>query len=146
MNLTKTINMLNTDKTILVLGATGQQGRPTVEHLIQAGWHVRALTRQPDKPAAQRLVAAGAEIIQGDLNDVEALERAIAGVYGVYSVQAPQEHGPEVEVQQGKRVGDVAHLSNVQHFVYASAGGADRESPLPHIQSKWQIEQHLRQL
>jgi len=138
--------MINTGKTILVTGSTGQQGRPTVEHLLKTGWRVRALTRHPEKPAAQQLAQAGAEIIPGDLNDAASLERAIEGVYGVYSVLTPQEHGPEVERQQGKLIGDLARQANVQHVVYSSAGGADRQSPLPHIQSKWLIEQYLRQL
>lgn len=107
---------------------------------------MRALARDPEKPVAQQLAQAGAEIIRGDLNDVASLEHAIEGVHGVYIMLASQEHGPEVELQQGKTIGDVARKANVQHVVYSSAGGADRQSPLPHIQSKWLIEQYLRQL
>jgi uncharacterized protein YbjT (DUF2867 family) len=34
----------------------------------------------------------------------------------------------------------------VQHFVYTSVGGADRNSGVPHFESKWEIEGHIRQI
>jgi uncharacterized protein YbjT (DUF2867 family) len=42
---------------ILVTGATGQQGGAVARHLLAARFPVRALTRDPDKPAAQALAA-----------------------------------------------------------------------------------------
>ena len=41
---------------------------------------------------------------------------------------------------------DAAQAAGVQHFVYTSVGGADRKSGLPHFESKWQIEEHIRAL
>ena len=49
---------MNEKKTILVSGATGQQGGATVKHLLAKGWTVRALTRNAGTPAAQALAAA----------------------------------------------------------------------------------------
>ena len=40
---------------ILVAGATGRQGGATARHLLADGWGVRAMTRDPDKPAAASL-------------------------------------------------------------------------------------------
>src|SRR5205085_3112424 len=54
---------------ILVTGATGQQGGAVARHLLAAGFPVRALTRDPDKPAAQALAARGATLVRGDLTD-----------------------------------------------------------------------------
>jgi len=34
----------------------------------------------------------------------------------------------------------------VQHFVYSSVGGAERNSGIDHWESKWEIEQHIRKL
>ena len=45
----------NKKGTILVTGATGNQGRPTVKHLVARGWHVRGLTRNPESDKAKRL-------------------------------------------------------------------------------------------
>ncbi len=52
--------MDKSDKIILVTGATAR-------HLLAQGWRVRALTRDPNKPAAHALAQAGAEAVQGDL-------------------------------------------------------------------------------
>ena len=75
-------------KIILVTGATGRQGGATARHLLTNGWQVKALTRDASKPEAQALAQAGAEIVQGDLEDKAALLDLMQGVYGVYSVQA----------------------------------------------------------
>jgi uncharacterized protein YbjT (DUF2867 family) len=47
--------MDKTSKIILMIGATGQQGGATARHLLSNGWPIRALTRDPNKPAAQAL-------------------------------------------------------------------------------------------
>ena len=100
------------DKIILVAGATGQQGGATTRHLLAKGWSVRALTRNPNSPAAQALTAAGTEVVQGDLGDQMSLNRALDGVYGVFSVQTP-ESGVEIEEQQGKALADAGKSPTV---------------------------------
>ena len=77
--------MINNNKLILVTGATGQQGGATARHLLNKGWAVRGLTRNPNSPAAQALAGAGAKVVQGDLDDRPSLDAALAGVYGVFS-------------------------------------------------------------
>ena len=139
--------MSNSDKLIVVTGATGQQGGATARHLLTQGWRVRALVRDPNKPAAQELAAKGAELAQGDLDDRASLDRALSGAYGAFSVQTfmgPE--GPVGEIRQGNRLADAAKAAGIQHFVYTSVGGADRKSGLPHFESKWQIEEHIRSL
>jgi uncharacterized protein YbjT (DUF2867 family) len=134
------------NRTILVTGATGQQGGATARHLLAKGWQVRALTRDPNKPAAQALAQAGAEIVRGDNEDRASLDAALQGAYGVFAVQTFWGIGPEGELRQGKLIADAAKAANVQHFVYTSVGGAERNTGIPHFESKWQIEQHIRSL
>ncbi len=75
-------------KLILVTGATGQQGGAVARHLLnQPGFTVRALTRNPAKPAARSLAQQGAELVQGDLEDLASVQRALKDAYGVFSVQ-----------------------------------------------------------
>lgn len=136
--------MSNQDKLIVVAGATGQQGGATVRHLLAKGFQVRGLTRDTSKPAAQALVAAGAEIAQADNDDAAALAAALKGAYGVFAVQGFWEQGIDAETRQGKLIADVAKAAGVQHFVYTSVGGADRESGVPHFESKWAVEEHIR--
>ncbi|PWU18142.1 MAG: NmrA/HSCARG family protein [Verrucomicrobia bacterium] len=133
-------------KRILVTGATGQQGGAVTRHLLkQSGFSVRALSRDKNKPAARALAQSGAEVVQGDLNDAASIKKALEGAYGCYSVQDGMEAGFEAEVRQGKALADAAKAAGVQHFVYSSVVSADEKTGLAHFESKWQIEQHLRQ-
>lgn len=133
-------------KTILVCGATGSQGGAAARRLLRAGYGVKALTRNPDKPAAAELRSAGAEVVKGDLNDRSSLDAAVDDVYGVFSVQNFWETGYEVEVEQGCRMADAALDAGVEHFVYSSVGSADRNTGIPHFDSKYEVEQHVRSL
>jgi len=75
-------------KTIVVTGATGNQGGATARHLLADGWHVRALVRDDTAPAATALAAAGAELVRGNLDDPASVATAVRGAYGVYSVRS----------------------------------------------------------
>jgi uncharacterized protein YbjT (DUF2867 family) len=133
-------------KLILVTGATGQQGGAVARHLLlQPGFSVRALTRDPAKPAARSLAQAGAEIFQGDLDNPASVKRALERAWGVFSVQSFMETGYDKEIRQGKALADEAKAAGVQHLVYTSVVSADRKTGLPHFESKWQIEQHIHQ-
>ena len=137
---------MNTDKTVLIAGATGRQGGAVIRHMLNKGWKLRALTRNPAGAAAQNLTAQGIEAIQGDLEDPDSLARAAQGVYGIYSVQDFWSVGAKREVQQGKNLADAAKKAGVEHFVYSSVGGAERNSGIEHWESKWEIEKYIRKL
>jgi uncharacterized protein YbjT (DUF2867 family) len=130
-------------KTILVTGATGHQGGAALRHLREKGFSVRALTRDPNSPKARALVGHGTEVVRGDLNDPASISRAIEGVDGVYSVQGHAE-GVDAEIRQGIQVADAAKRARVSHFVYSSVAAADRNTGIPHFESKFKIEQHVR--
>jgi uncharacterized protein YbjT (DUF2867 family) len=134
-------------KKIFVSGATGQQGGAVARHLLkQPGFAIRALTRDTTKAPAKALAQAGAELIQGDLDNPSSYERALEGAYGVFSVQNFMEAGFEGEIRQGKALADAAKAAGVQLFVYSSVVSADRDTDLPHFESKWEIEQHIGEL
>ncbi len=133
-------------KIILVTGATGAQGGAVARKLFDTGFKVRALTRDPDKPAARALAERGAVVVKGNFDDRASLERAVDGVYGVFSVQNFWEAGFDKEIEQGIRMADVAAKAGVKHFVYSSVGSADQRTGIPHFESKFQIEEHVRSL
>src|SRR5947209_8924264 len=116
------------DQTILVTGATGQQGGAVARHLLASGWKVRALTRDRWKPSARVLTELGAEVVEGDLERPASLFPAVEGVYGVFGVQTNWEDGVAAEIRQGKNLADISKAAGVRHFVYSSVGGADRRS------------------
>ena len=135
------------DKLIVVAGATGNQGGAVARKLIEeGGWRVRGLTRDPSKPEAQALAALGDEIVKADLDDRGSLDRAFKGAYGVFSVQNFWTVGYEAEIRQGKAVADAVRDSHINHLVYSSVGAAERNTGLPHFESKWQIENYIRGL
>ncbi len=136
----------NTQRMILVTGATGKQGGAALRHLRDRGFPIRALTRDPDKPAARALAGRGTEVVRGDMDNPASLSRALDGVYGVFGVQTPYEAGVEAEVRQGKNLADAAQRSRISHFVYSSVGSADQRTGIPHFESKFQIEEHIRSL
>lgn len=133
------------NRIIVVTGATGRQGGAVTRALLEAGWRVRALTRDPSSQKAQALAALGAEVVQGDMNDRRSLQSALAGAYGVYSVQNPMLSGQEAEVKQGKLVADVAKEANVHHLVYGSAG-LGKPTGIGSWDSKLQVEGHMKAL
>jgi len=133
------------DRIILVTGGTGHQGGAAARNLLADGWHVRALVRDAEKPAAWALADAGAELVLGDLNDRASLDAALAGAYGAYSVQTGR-GGLAEETAQARNLADAAVAAGVQHFVYSSVRGADRDSVLPWIVGKVEHERYLRTL
>jgi len=130
--------------TILVTGATGQQGGAVARELLAAGHSVRAMTRNPDGEAAGALAELGADVVQGDLNDRASLVRAVEGAWGVFAVQNTWEAGVEGEEEQGKRLAEVAREHGVRHYVYSSVGSAHRATGIPHFDNKWRIEETVR--
>lgn len=138
--------MNDADQTILVGGATGKQGGALITHLLKGQWRLRALTRNPNGRAAQELSRRAVEVVRGDMDEVESLKRAMKGIYGVYSVQDFWTVGARREVQQGKNMADAARAVGVQHFLYSSVGGAERNSGITHWETKWEVEKHIRKL
>lgn len=69
-------------KNILVIGASGPQGRPVADQLAAAGFKVRAMVRDPAK--VEDLATKGIEIVKGDLGDSVSLSAAMRGQDGVF--------------------------------------------------------------
>ena len=136
--------MVGPGKPILVTGATGQQGGAVARTLLAKGQKVRVMTRNPEKAAS--LAKAGAEVVQGDLTNQASLQMALLGVHGVFAVSTPFEAGMEAEVRQGIMLADAAKQAGITHYVYTSVGSAHRNTGIPHFESKWKVEQHIRQI
>jgi uncharacterized protein YbjT (DUF2867 family) len=129
-------------KTILVTGATGRQGGAVVRHLLERGFTVNAITRDPDRPSAQSLKAKGVQVFRGDLEDVPSVREALKGACGVFSLQNFWEKGTgyEGEIRQARNLAQAAADANVSHFVQSSIAGCDNAKGVKHFESKWEIE------
>jgi uncharacterized protein YbjT (DUF2867 family) len=59
--------------------------------------------------------------------------------------RAPTQGGA-VETRRGIAVADAAKAAGIGHFIYSSVGGADRGSGVPHFESKWRVEEYVREI
>lgn len=134
------------DRTILIIGATGKQGGAVLRALHGKHFKLRALTRDPEGHAAKRLAEMGIEVMKGDMSHQESLERAMEGVWGVFSMSTMLEGGVQQEEEQGLRVAQVAKDKGVHRFVFTSVASAGRQTGIPHFESKWKIEEKIRSL
>jgi len=128
---------------VLVTGATGQQGGAVARALIKKGHSVRALTRKPDSAGALALKQLGAELAVGSFDDRDSLVRAMTGVDAVFIMSTPFEAGMDTETRQGITAVDAAKAAGVKHVVYTSVSDANKKTGIPHFDSKAVVEEHL---
>ncbi|MFZ0895917.1 MAG: NmrA family NAD(P)-binding protein, partial [Candidatus Nitrosopolaris sp.] len=131
---------------ILVIGATGQQGGAVARLLLQKRHEVYALTRntESETPKEQYLRNLGAKLIKGDLENPDSLEQATNGVDSVFLMGTPAGDGLEGETRRGKMMTDIAKEKKVAHLVYSSVVNADQNTGIPHFESKYKVEQHIK--
>jgi uncharacterized protein YbjT (DUF2867 family) len=127
---------------ILVTGATGQQGGASIPALLANGHRVRIMTRSPEKAKNNR--NPGVEVVPGDFRDRGSLKKALDGMYGAFVMGTPYEKGPEAEVTEGKAMIDACEEMGISHVVYSSVGSADKHTGVPHFESKYKVEEHLK--
>jgi uncharacterized protein YbjT (DUF2867 family) len=131
---------------ILVTGATGQQGGSVVDALLKTEHSVRAFTRNTHSDKARALQARGVELAQGDFTDRGSLEKALNGVDGAFLMGTMFEAGVEAETQQGIAFVEAANAVGLAHLVYTSVGDADRNTGIPHFDSKYLVEKRIVEL
>ncbi|OQU98237.1 hypothetical protein CLAIMM_04053 [Cladophialophora immunda] len=143
-------------KVLVVFGATGKQGGSVIKSVLgdptaASMFSIRAITRDPSKPAAQELVKMGCECVSADLDDKESLLHALQGAYAVYAVtNFWEKKSAAAEIQQGKNIADAAKACGVQHLIWSSlmnvtelSGG--KLSKVAHFDSKAAVEQYIRE-
>jgi uncharacterized protein YbjT (DUF2867 family) len=110
--------------TIAVFGSTGAQGGSLAKAILEdpaRRFEVRAVTRKPDSAAAKRLAAAGARIVQADMDDERSLDAAMEGAAGAFCVTNFWEHfSPEREVEQAGNMARAAERNRVAHVVWST--------------------------
>src|ERR1043165_4822041 len=135
-------------KIIAVVGATGTQGGGLARAILDdpnGGVAVRAITRHPSKPNAQALKAKGAEVVQADIDDVESLKKAFAGVHGVYGVTNFWEHfSAEREKKQANNIAEAARAAGVKHVIWSTLEDTRKfmaadDKRMPMLQEKYRV-------
>jgi uncharacterized protein YbjT (DUF2867 family) len=153
--------MSTTTRSILVSGATGQQGSAVIRALLSNpppfDHKILALTRNTTSAKAKKLLGNGngkVELVQGDLDDCDAIFTTLGkdAVWGVFLVTVPDMSSSteDAEERQGKAMIDSALKYGVSHLVFSSVdrGGERSESNptnIKHFVSKHNIEVYLRE-
>lgn len=119
---------------VAVLGATGAQGGGLARAILadtEGEFAVRAITRDPTKPQAQRLASAGAHLVQADLDDEASLRRAFDGAPSVFAVTNFWEHlSADKEVEQAANIARAAKATGVEHLIWSTLEDTRRFVPL----------------
>jgi uncharacterized protein YbjT (DUF2867 family) len=127
---------------VVVTGATGKQGGAVVKGLLERGHEVRAVTRSPDSAKARELAKAGVTLVRASLEDTAALTKALKGASSLFAMTTPFEGGTQAEKRQGISAADAARAAGL-HLVFTSVGSANRETGVPHFDSKYEVEKHI---
>jgi len=128
---------------VLVIGATGNQGGAVVQSLLPKGHNIRTLTRNPNSEKAKNLTEQGVEVLKGDFSDADSLLKAATGMDTIYAMTTPFETGTNAEVKHGIAIADAAKKANVGHFIFGSVASADKKTGIPHFDSKYEVEKHI---
>ena len=128
---------------VLVTGATGYIGGRLVPELLDAGHRVRCLVRNPAK-LTDAAWSERVEVVEGDIADTEALDRAMDGIevayYLVHSMGGGSEAFDEVDRKAAATFRDRAAESDVAHIVYLGGLGRDDDPELSkHLRSRHEV-------
>lgn len=141
---------------ILVVGATGTLGGRITRGLLEQGKDVHILVRDPSPSvelakigiatSAESLVAAGAQLVNGDLIDRASLTAACAGVDTVITTATAAKRDGNldaVDLNGTLNLIDAAGEAGVSHFIYTSAYGSIIGHPNPMLNIRATCEQAL---
>ncbi|HSL41968.1 MAG TPA: DUF2867 domain-containing protein [Anaerolineales bacterium] len=135
------------DKLILVTGATGYIASRLIPGLLEAGYRVRCLAREPLRLQG-RSWSRQVEVIQGDVTVPSTLPVAMEGVHTAYYLIHNMTYGhgyTELELDSARAFAAAAEQAGVEHIIYLG-GLADPEQHIaPHMRSRIETGRVLRE-
>jgi uncharacterized protein YbjT (DUF2867 family) len=134
------------DKLVLVTGATGYVGGRLVSRLLELGYHVRVLVRDPGRLDGRSWLDQ-VDIVKGDMLSMADLNRAMQYVstayYLVHNMKSGREYSKK-EINSGQNFAAAAATSGIDHIIYLG-GLADPNSVIgSHMRSRIQTGEMLR--
>lgn len=122
---------------ILILGATGQIGRPLVDDLVRSGVKFRALAHS--EGSAAKIKAPGVEVVVGDMHDPASLKKNLADVDQLFLLTPPNAD----QVREQNAIVDIAAEAGVGAIVKLSVYSAAPDA-FPSISRwHWENDQYL---
>jgi len=111
-------------KIIAVVGATGAQGGGLVRAILDdpsGEFAARAITRDVNSEKARELARLGADVVPGDVYDVDSLVRAFDGAYGAFCVTFFWAHmSPDKEMAEATNLAVASKRANVRHVIWST--------------------------
>lgn len=131
---------------VLVAGATGQQGGSVVQALLKDGHEVTGITRNLNSPKVKKLKEQNVELVSVDFTDSKGLVDIIKNADTFFSLTTPFEGGIDHEIEQGISMANAAKKAGVGHFIFNSVCDANRQTGIPHFDSKYKVEKRIEAL
>ena len=132
---------------ILVSGATGYIASRLIPRLLEAGYGVRCLARNPVRLRG-RSWSHRVEVVRGDVTIPSTLQAALEGVHTAYYLIHNMTHGhgyTELELESARAFAAAAAQAGVEHIIYLG-GLADPEQHIaPHMRSRIETGRVLRE-
>jgi uncharacterized protein YbjT (DUF2867 family) len=139
--------MMSDQKIVLVTGATGYVGSRMIPSLLERGYRVRCLVRDPAK-LSHRSWLPQIEIVKADLIEYESVEKALTGVtYAYYLIHnmATGDQYSERDITSALNFASAASSTGVEHIIYLG-GLADASAKMgSHLRSRMETGDTLRQ-
>lgn len=121
-------------KTILIIGATGLQGGAVAERLqAENNYILRAISRDPQSPAASALASLGVKIYKANFDEAHSLDEAVCGVDAIFSMSNVDASESGKEQKQAQFLINSAIEYGVKQFVHTSVAAAGNHQTWP----KW---------
>jgi uncharacterized protein YbjT (DUF2867 family) len=131
---------------ILVTGATGYVGGQLIPPLLEQGYEVRALVREPRKVSGLAW-STKVRIALGDVLAPETLESALRGVDAAYYLVHSMTGGSEFAKQDivaARNFGEAAKQSGIGRVVYLGGLGSPGVQLSEHLRSRQETGEALR--
>jgi uncharacterized protein YbjT (DUF2867 family) len=133
-------------QTILVVGGTGMLGEQVARQLLHDGFEVRLLARDVER--ARTLLGPDFEYFAGDVDDPDAIERALEGCAGAHiSLRGGSDPDEldRVEHHGTARVAELAAQQGVSRLTYLSGMLVAEDAEIPGDRAKYRAEQAIHQ-
>src|SRR5688572_401178 len=131
---------------VLLTGATGYVGGRLLRALEHKGYRVRCLARRPEVLVGK--VSSSTEVVSGDVLDRPSLDSAMRGIdlayYLVHSMGSTDAF-EAADREAARNFGEAAKAAKVKRIIYLGGLSSNNEVLSPHLQSRNEVGQILRE-
>ncbi len=136
-----------TSPLILVTGATGYIASRLIPRLLDSGYRVRALARDPLRLKG-RAWFDQIDIVQADVTSPSTLAKAFDGVHIAYYLIHNMSHGhgyTTLELESARAFTSAAEQAGVEHIIYLGGLANPEQHIAPHMRSRIETGKVLRE-